>query len=519
MLKAQDADHPRRPGKQLRVAGNAFAFAPARAIQGHSFNPKFGASHVARANGTAWTCAWAPPRDNSMANKMLIDTTHPEETRVVVLRGNRVEEFDFEVREPPPAARQHLSRQGHAGRAFAPGRLRRLRRQPPRLPGVLGNPSRLLSDPGRRPAGADRRAKSARIATPRKRSTGAPAGGRRRAATHSQDAATRCARSRSKSARWRERHAETRDEHAASADDDAAEHHDRPSTSAEATKPQRRRSVAHGRAGCASGRTAGRSIRAAGRDAPASESSAESRRRAERSRPAQARRRDRDSRTPPRAPISRPNRTATETADGGNITEIEEPAAAENGDEEVVESVGGADAMEEVQERTPRYRRSVQDPGSHQAPADHAGAGRQGRARHQGRGAHHLPLARRPLFGADAEHRARRRHLAQDHQRGRPQEAQGDRAGPRSAGGHGRHPAHRGRHAHQDRGEARLRISAAAVGDGARLHAQIDRADAGLRGRLADQALDPRPLQQGHRGDPGRRRGRPSRSARTSCAC
>ena len=31
-----------------------------------------------------------------MANKMLIDSSHPEETRVVVLRGNRVEEFDFE---------------------------------------------------------------------------------------------------------------------------------------------------------------------------------------------------------------------------------------------------------------------------------------------------------------------------------------------------------------------------------------------------------------------------------------
>jgi ribonuclease E len=29
-------------------------------------------------------------------NKMLIDATHPEETRVVVVRGNRVEEFDFE---------------------------------------------------------------------------------------------------------------------------------------------------------------------------------------------------------------------------------------------------------------------------------------------------------------------------------------------------------------------------------------------------------------------------------------
>jgi ribonuclease E len=31
-----------------------------------------------------------------MPNKMLIDATHPEETRVVVVRGNRVEEFDFE---------------------------------------------------------------------------------------------------------------------------------------------------------------------------------------------------------------------------------------------------------------------------------------------------------------------------------------------------------------------------------------------------------------------------------------
>jgi ribonuclease E len=30
------------------------------------------------------------------SNKMLIDATHPEETRVVVLRGGRVEEFDFE---------------------------------------------------------------------------------------------------------------------------------------------------------------------------------------------------------------------------------------------------------------------------------------------------------------------------------------------------------------------------------------------------------------------------------------
>ncbi|HEY1735479.1 MAG TPA: ribonuclease E/G, partial [Methylovirgula sp.] len=37
-----------------------------------------------------------------MANKMLIDAAHPEETRVVVLRGNRVEEFDFESANKKP---------------------------------------------------------------------------------------------------------------------------------------------------------------------------------------------------------------------------------------------------------------------------------------------------------------------------------------------------------------------------------------------------------------------------------
>src|SRR5678810_387249 len=31
-----------------------------------------------------------------MAKRMLIDATHPEETRVVVLDGNRLDEFDFE---------------------------------------------------------------------------------------------------------------------------------------------------------------------------------------------------------------------------------------------------------------------------------------------------------------------------------------------------------------------------------------------------------------------------------------
>ena len=52
------------------------------------------------------------------------------------------------------APRQHLSGESHARRALAAGCLRRLRRQPSRLPSLQRNPSRLLPDPGRRPAGA-----------------------------------------------------------------------------------------------------------------------------------------------------------------------------------------------------------------------------------------------------------------------------------------------------------------------------------------------------------------------------
>ncbi len=91
-----------------------------------------------------------------MADKMLIDATHPEETRVVVLRGNRVEEFDFES-----ANRKQLR-----GNIY----LAKVTRVEPSLQAAFvdygGNRhgflalseihSRLLSDPGRRPTGADR---------------------------------------------------------------------------------------------------------------------------------------------------------------------------------------------------------------------------------------------------------------------------------------------------------------------------------------------------------------------------
>src|SRR5690606_3077457 len=39
------------------------------------------------------------PGDYLMATRMLIDARHPEETRVAVLKGNRIEEFDFESAE------------------------------------------------------------------------------------------------------------------------------------------------------------------------------------------------------------------------------------------------------------------------------------------------------------------------------------------------------------------------------------------------------------------------------------
>ena len=37
-----------------------------------------------------------------MATRMLVDAAHPEETRVVIMKGKRLEEFDFEVDSRKP---------------------------------------------------------------------------------------------------------------------------------------------------------------------------------------------------------------------------------------------------------------------------------------------------------------------------------------------------------------------------------------------------------------------------------
>ncbi|KAH2775867.1 hypothetical protein KXW38_000987, partial [Aspergillus fumigatus] len=141
----------------------------------------------------------------------------------------------------------------------------------------------------------------------------------------------------------------------------------------------------------------------------------------------------------------------------------------------------------------------VQDPGSHQAPPGDAGAGRQGRARQQGRGADHLSVAGRPLRRADAKHRPRRRHQPQDHLGPGSLAAEGGSAGSRRPRGHGDHPAHCRRLAHQARNQARLRIPDPDVGNRTRHDAEIAGPHPRLRGRLADQALAARSLQQGDR--------------------
>ncbi len=124
---------------------------------------------------------------------------------------------------------------------------------------------------------------------------------------------------------------------------------------------------------------------------------------------------------------------------------------------------------------------------------------------HQGRGAHHQPLARRPLPRADPL-RGHARRLAQGRGRGHPQEAQAAGQRPRPAGRLRRHPAHQRPGPDQDHAQPRPLGPAPPV-------------EAGADGGHAGQG-DPPPLHrpgphppgapglpgQHHRGGAGRRR-------------
>ena len=153
--------------------------------------------------------------------------------------------------------------------------------------------------------------------------------------------------------------------------------------------------------------------------------------------------------------------TVTENDRGGVVEEVHSIHA----DDHEVESVGAEDALEEIRSRRKPVRRNykIQEVIKRRqillVQVVKEERGNKGAALTT-----YLSLAGR-YSRADAEHGARRRHFPQDHQRPGPQAAEGSRAGSRHAAGHGRHPAHGRREPHQGRDQARLRISDAAVGN------------------------------------------------------
>ena len=278
-----------------------------------------------------------------MANKMLIDTTHPEETRVVVLRGNRVEEFDFES-----ASRRQLR-----GNIY----LAKVTRVEPSLQAAFvdygGNRHGFLAFSEIHPdyyqiPVADRQALIAeeerahrdaedeieRRAS-RRRQRHEPHGRRDARRTQPMEAGEH-----GESAPGEAIDAEFREVTEASAD-----HPDTHQAEASVTEPSAETGEPAAEAAAASGAEA--------QGAPAqAEQPSDTIEPSEPTAQASAATEAALTESPDLAPANGDN------GNGGNVTEIEEPAAAENGEEDVVESVGGADALEEVQERTPRYRRS-----------------------------------------------------------------------------------------------------------------------------------------------------------------
>ena len=281
-----------------------------------------------------------------MANKMLIDTTHPEETRVVVLRGNRVEEFDFES-----ASRRQLR-----GNIY----LAKVTRVEPSLQAAFvdygGNRHGFLAFSEIHPdyyqiPVADRQAL---IAEEERAHRDAEDEIERRASRRRQ----RQPHGRRDDRRTQPMEAGETGESAPSEAIDAefhevtetsADHPDTHQADAPVTEP--------------SAETA----EPAAETAPAAEGAEPAEAPAE---PAQAEQvSEAVESSEPAAQASAATEAALtdspdlapangDSGNGGNVTEIEEPGAAENGEEDVVESVGGADALEEMQERTPRYRRS-----------------------------------------------------------------------------------------------------------------------------------------------------------------
>ena len=177
-------------------------------------------------------------------------------------------------------------------------------------------------------------------------------------------------------------------------------------------------------------------------------------------------------------------------------------------EEEVVESVGGADAMEEVAERAPRYRRQykIQEVIKRrqvmlvQVVKEERGTKGAALTTYLSLAGRYCVLMPNTARGGgisrkitSADDRKKLREIAEE-----LEVPEGMGVILRTAG------AARTKAEVKRDFEYLLRH----LGAGPRPDAEIDRADAGLRGRLARQALDPRSLHQGHRRDRRRRRER-----------
>ena len=298
-----------------------------------------------------------------MPNKMLIDATHPEETRVVVLRGNRVEEFDFES-----ANRKQLR-----GNIY----LAKVTRVEPSLQAAFvdygGNRHGFLAFSEIHPdyyqiPVADRQAL---IDEEERAQRAADVEADHRAGRRSQRGAApaNIPATRSRASRSR-RQGSVEAMAAGFGIDGAGSRHRRgiPASTSLRSKSWQREAEAvdatSGRERSAGNAAAGRASRELrpGSDRP--------RRTSNRALPPN---RSRKAATSPasrwqarprwsKPAIARPSPPAAKRAtmessgNGGNITEISEHNAG-SGEEEVIESVGGSDAMEEVPERMPRLRR------------------------------------------------------------------------------------------------------------------------------------------------------------------
>ena len=335
-----------------------------------------------------------------MAKRMLIDATHPEETRVVVLNGNRLEEFDFEsstkkqvkgniylakvTRVEPSLQAAFVDYGGnrHGFLAFS-----EIHPDYYRIP--VGD--RQAATPSRPPTSrraSERRRRRRTCRSPRRCPSRSRYAGRRR----------RARRGRAQRGRDVERRAAA----------NIAERRPR-RRGPTATAPIDRRRIDDGAAPM--NRAGERSRSRRRRDAGRRCTSAGDRRGSSRRRPSRRRsRRDR--------------RDATASATTSTVS----TANSRRRRAEIGEATGAERRRADRRRRPRRPRRSrpsaatksrskrptrasaaphrppLQDPGGHQAPADHAGAGHQGGARQQGRGADDLPVARRPLLRADAEH-------------------------------------------------------------------------------------------------------------------